>query len=158
MPFLADIERSAGVLFLGTDRAWIAEAEPTEAADHHEAIDAGFHWLALAGGDPAGFLLAEQIGEAVHIDELAVAAEFQRRGLGTRLMAAAERHARLVGADAVTLTTYRDLAWNAPFYRRLGFAEPAADALPDHLTAALRREAATGHDPALRCAMVKPLA
>ena len=70
-------------------------------------------------------------------------------------MAALEEHARGIGATQVTLTTYRDLPWNAPFYRRLGFMEPPI--MPAHLTNLLRLEAEHGHDPALRCGMVKTL-
>ena len=32
------------------------------------------------------------------------------------------RWAKGQGVPALTLTTYRDIPWNAPFYQRLGFA------------------------------------
>jgi GNAT superfamily N-acetyltransferase len=158
IPLLEPIERSAAEIFRGTDRAWVADDEPTSADEHLTAIAAGLHWLALADGEPAGFLLAERFGEAVHITEIAVAASHQRHGLGGKLIAAVEQRARGIGARALTLTTYRDLPWNAPFYRRLGFAELSADSLPAHLAAKLRSEVLAGHDPQLRCAMAKPLA
>jgi hypothetical protein len=53
----------------------------------------------------------------------------------------------------MTLTTYRDLAWNGPFYARLGFVEIEPDeAGPGHRET-LRQEAAAAHDPARRCIM-----
>ena len=42
--------------------------------------------------------------------------------------------ARGAGYRQVTLTTFRDVAWNAPFYARCGFRElPLADASPELL-------------------------
>ena len=43
-------------------------------------------------------------------------------GIGAGLVRAAQIDARNTGIKALTLTTFRDVAWNAPFYARLGFA------------------------------------
>jgi hypothetical protein len=61
--------------------------------------------------------------------------------------------ARAQGSDRITLSTFRDVAWNAPFYARLGFDEiPEAD-----LSVALRRlrekEGREGLDPSKRIMM-----
>jgi len=57
----------------------------------------------------------------------------------------------------VTLTTYRDLPWNGPYYSRLGFREiDLKEAGPGHL-GRLRAEAEAGHDPSRRCIMALPL-
>ena len=153
VPLLADIERSAASLFRETDRAWVADEAPTDADCHIETIDAGLHWVAVLDEMPIGFLLAELADDAIYVAELSVARSHQRRGAGRLLMEAVERAARDRGIQWVTLTTYRDLPWNAPFYRRLGFPEPPD--LPSHLVDNLRDQAAKGHDPALRCGMVK---
>ena len=42
-----------------------------------------------------------------------------RRGTGTRLLEAACTWATGRGYTSVTLTTYADIAWNAPFYAAL---------------------------------------
>jgi len=61
--------------------------------------------------------------------------------------------ARGEGFARVTLTTFRDVPWNAPFYRRLGFEEiPAADLHPE-LREIMDEEATHGLDPTLRIAM-----
>ena len=36
------------------------------------------------------------------------------------------REAWLLGYERLSLTTYRDLPWNGPFYRSLGFAEESS--------------------------------
>jgi GNAT superfamily N-acetyltransferase len=156
IPLLAAIERSAAELFLATDRAWVAAEAPTGAGEHRAAIEVGLHWLALNAGAPVGLVFGEAVDDSLYIAELSVARGHQRRGIGRRLVEEVEGHARERGCTWLSLTTYRDLAWNAPFYRRLGFIEP--EALPAHLDDHLREEAARGHARDLRCGMVKPLA
>jgi hypothetical protein len=54
---------------------------------------------------------------------------------------------------ALTLTTFRDVAWNGPFYQRLGFEELAAHDLSPDLAQILAHEAARGLPGDRRCAM-----
>ena len=54
----------------------------------------------------------------------------QGKGAGTALIQAAAGDARARGLPAVTLTTFRDLSWNAPFYTGRGFVEIAWEASP----------------------------
>lgn len=157
VPAFAVIERSAGELFRATDRAWIADEPPTRPADHEQAIAEAHHWSALVEGELVGFLLAERFGTALHICELAVALPFQRQGAGSALIAAAEAYAAAAAFMTVTLTTYRDLAWNAPFYARRGYREIPLAMMPGYLALLLQGEARNGHDPGLRCAMAKSL-
>ncbi|EHK81871.1 hypothetical protein [Rhodococcus pyridinivorans] len=42
--------------------------------------------------------------------------------------------ARDAGFGSLTLTTYRDVPWNGPYYARLGFRTVADDALSPGLT------------------------
>jgi GNAT superfamily N-acetyltransferase len=75
----------------------------------------------VIGSPPYGFA---QLGEAdgnAHLDEVAVLPGRMRQGVGTRLVEAACAWARSHGYRAMTLTTYADVPWNAPFYERLGF-------------------------------------
>jgi hypothetical protein len=50
------------------------------------------------------------------------------------------------GFDAVTLTTYRDVPWNAPFYARLGFVVVAEQDLSRGLVAIRVHERVAGDD------------
>ncbi|GAA3138287.1 GNAT family N-acetyltransferase [Nonomuraea salmonea] len=58
----------------------------------------------------------------MHLDQLAVRPERMRQGIGGRLVAAVIDHARACGAPGVTLTTFRDVPWNGPWYARHGFS------------------------------------
>jgi hypothetical protein len=57
------------------------------------------------------------------------------------------------GYPAVTLTTFRDVPWNAPFYTRLGFAMLDELTLPAGLAAKREQETRHGLPPETRCAM-----
>ncbi len=150
---LPEIERDAGRSFLAIpDLAWIAGDSVMSADEHLPRIAAGTVWVAEdAEAGVVGFLNAEAIDADLHIWEAAVRGDFQQRGIGARLLAAAFDQARAAGLAALTLTTFRDVASNAPFYARNGFAIVEDDALDDWLAGLLRQEAAWGMPR--RCAM-----
>jgi hypothetical protein len=54
---------------------------------------------------------------------------------------------------ALTLTTFRDVPWNMPFYARLGFEEIPPDGLSPALRSVLEDEARRGFDLARRVTM-----
>ncbi len=154
---LPEIERDAGRSFLAIpDLAWIASDSVMAADEHLPRVAAGTVWVAEddAAG-VVGFLNAEAIGADLHIWEAAVRGGFQQRGIGARLLDAAFDHADAAGLAAVTLTTFRDVAWNAPFYARNGFAIVEGDDLDDRLAGLLRHEALQGMPR--RCAMRRPV-
>ncbi|MFI7451165.1 GNAT family N-acetyltransferase [Nonomuraea sp. NPDC049714] len=73
------------------------------------------------GFPPDGFAMIGWVDGNVHLEQLAVHPDRMRRGIGGRLVRAVLDHALAVGAPAVTLTTFRDVPWNAPWYERHGF-------------------------------------
>ena len=83
---------------------------------------------------------------------------YQRRGIGSALVRACLIDARNAGFAAVTLTTFRDVPWNGPFYVGLGFEEVTAlDAHP-RLAGELAVEADSGLPVKHRLAMIRFLA
>ena len=68
-----------------------------------------------------GFVSVDIVDGCAHIDQLSVLTDHGGRGIGRALLDEAVRWARASGLAAVTLTTFRDVPWNAPFYRRVGF-------------------------------------
>jgi GNAT superfamily N-acetyltransferase len=151
---LASIERSAASLFREVGLGWLADGGTMDPAVLSMLCEHGTLWVAVDNGDkPVGFLAGQELDGYFHIAEVSVAPSHQRQGIGAKLVGAAVEHARSAGFEAITLTTYRDLAWNGPFYARLGFVEVnSAEAAPGQL-AKLREEAEAGHDPARRCLM-----
>lgn len=146
------IERAAAIAFAG--EASIDPARTRSEADYARLIRRGHSLVAHAGETMAGFLVAQPFSRELHIWEMDVAPAFQRRGIGSGLVRAAMIDARNTGFKALTLTTFRDLAWNAPFYARLGFEEVTAlDAHP-RLAGELANEVEDGLPADRRCAMI----
>lgn len=146
------IERAAAVAFAG--ELSVDPAHTRSEADYARLIRNGHSLVALVGEALAGFLVAEPFRRELHIWEMDVAPAFQRRGIGAGLVRAAQIDARNTGFKALTLTTFRDLAWNGPFYARLGFEEVTA--LDAHLRLAgeLANEVDDGLPADRRCAMI----
>ena len=120
-----------------------------------EDLRAAAHLL-VAGRPPVGFLRLEVVDGLAHVEQPAVLPAATGRGTGSALLASAADWARGEGFAALTLTTFRDVPWNGPFYRRRGFRELAEPG--PRLRAVRAAEAAAGLDAlAPRTAMVLTL-
>jgi hypothetical protein len=93
---------------------------------------------------PVAYLLLERLDGNAHVEQLSVHPSHARRGLGSELLDAAEKWAHAGGLAWLTLATFRDVPWNAPYYRRLGFEELDPDMLDDGLRGILECEALVG--------------
>jgi ribosomal protein S18 acetylase RimI-like enzyme len=98
----------------------------------------------VVGHPPVGFVCVELVDEVPHIWQLAVLPDHGRQGLGSALVRAACEWARLQLFDAITLTTYRDVPWNGPFYESLGFVTMGT--LTPELIGIREHERAVGDD------------
>lgn len=91
-------------------------------------------WVAEAGERLEGLALCEDAGDYVHLEELDVLPAAAGRGVGSDLVEEVCRQARRRGKAGVTLSTFRGIPWNAPFYRRRGFLEVRPEELSsDHV-------------------------
>ncbi|MFF5840758.1 GNAT family N-acetyltransferase [Streptomyces massasporeus] len=158
LPALQDIERAAGAPFRDLGMPEIADDEPPALDILERYRRAGRCWVAVDEGDlPAAYLLAEPVDGALHIEQVSVHPRAARQGVGRALLAHAADRAREEGLTALTLTTFTDVPWNAPYYARLGFRPlPEADLTPG-LRAIRATEAAHGLDRWPRVCMRKPL-
>lgn len=122
LPALREIERAAGALFHEAGLPAVAEMEAIPLVVLRSHQQQGLIWVAADEHDhPVGFALASIVDNRPHIEELSVHPAHSRRGLGTSLVEAVCDWAKIHGYSAVTLSTFRDVPWNAPFYARLGF-------------------------------------
>ncbi|WP_244182108.1 GNAT family N-acetyltransferase [Gluconacetobacter entanii] len=152
--FLPAIERSAAQRFATIPAlAGLATGDVMTAQAHRACIAECTCWVAQDDtGMIVGFLSARTQHDSLHILELSVRRESQGQGLGRALLHAAMhqvRQSRRTGG--LTLTTFRDVAWNAPFYRAMGFVD--MDTPPPWLGALLAEEIAGGFPAGSRCAM-----
>ena len=74
-------------------------------------------------GPPAGFLIASQKQESVHVHRLAVAGDLRGRGIGEILTLATAQSAVRMSLTTMTLKVARKNTGAIRFYQRLGFRE-----------------------------------
>lgn len=80
-------------------------------------------FILVAGRPPVGFARVDELDGQAHLEQLSVDPVAARRGLGRALVEAAANESRLRGFTAMTLCTFTDIAFNAPFYASCGFEE-----------------------------------
>ena len=155
---LQQIELAAAELFSGEDVPESVSSTATSLEDLASAQNRGMLWTALTSdGTPVGFAIVRMEDGLAYVQEVDVHPDHGRRGIGTSLIQEVCAWAKSQGIEAVTLTTFRHLPWNAPFYERLGFRPLGQEELTPGLATALADEAAMGLDPAKRMAMLKRL-
>lgn len=80
-------------------------------------------FLALSDDEIVGCIFADERADHLYVGKLAVAAEWQGRGIGRQLLRKAEEFACEKGKNALTLQTRIELAANQEAFYRLGFRE-----------------------------------
>jgi GNAT superfamily N-acetyltransferase len=113
---LAEIDERAEALFRAAGYA-------LPAVPFDDAALAAAKAVFVAGRPPVGFVWLTEVDGLAHVEELAVIPKWMRQGLGTRLLERAAEWARRQGYPALTLITFADVPWNAPFYRARGYAD-----------------------------------
>lgn len=110
---LVNIEREAATLFRQIpELAWVADEQSQSVNQHLEFIVDGDCWVAVEDQQLVGFIEVEVIAQALYISELSVDSRWQRRGIGQALLQKVIMQAKQRICDQVTLTTFRDVAWN----------------------------------------------
>jgi ribosomal protein S18 acetylase RimI-like enzyme len=186
VPLLAAIEVAAGERFRSVGMDDIADDEPLPEAELLAAVADGRLWVAELGavaelddGDRSRAIAAEgagQVGPAgaagvavvgyalaigdaghAHLEQVSVVPWAGGRGVGAALVDAVAEWGRRQGASSLTLATFAELPWNAPWYRRLGFEVVPEEELDDELRAVIAHEVALGLDVSARVCMRRPL-
>jgi GNAT superfamily N-acetyltransferase len=125
---LREIEDEAGKRFDGLDIFDPSLSSSFPLDELQRLIDLDQVWVACDPNDvPVGMILASVRCGNGYIEELDVLSEHGRRGLGTRLIEKACTWTHEQGRPAVDLSTFRDVPWNGPFYRKLGFRDLSPD-------------------------------
>ncbi|MCB5169153.1 GNAT family N-acetyltransferase [Streptomyces bambusae] len=156
LPLLQDIERAAGRCFRDVGMPEIADDEPLPLDELARYRQSGLAWAAVgADGAPVAYLIAQHVDGNLHVEQVSVHPDSARRGIGRALLDHLARRAAAHGIPALTLTTFADVPWNAPYYARCGFT-PLDDAgLGPELREIRAREAAHGLDRWPRLAMYR---
>lgn len=158
LPRLQDIERAAGQCFRDIGMAEIAEDEPLSVDELACYQESGLAWAAVDAADlPGAYLIAEPVDGNLHVEQVSVHPDHARRGTGQALLNRLADHAAFDGVPALTLTTFTDVPWNAPYYLRCGFRVLDDKEIGRGLREIRRRERAHGLDRWPRVCMRRDL-
>lgn len=119
---LGEIERAAAGLFAEIGLHQVAESDPLPLEFLQAQQRVGLVWVAVGAEDElVGFAVASGLEEAVYLEEISVTPAHGRRGIGKELIRAVCDWATGNGSATITLLTFQDVPWNAPFYSRQEF-------------------------------------
>ena len=159
LPALQELELAAGVLFREIGMTDVAE-HPPPAVEVFERYRAdGRLWVSVDDADrPTGFVFVDLVDGCVHIEQVSVHPDHQGHGIGRSLIEYVATWAAGQEVPALTLSTFRSVPWNGPYYARLGFTELPQDAWTPGLLKLQEAETAFGLDPAERIFMLRKVA
>lgn len=158
---LQKIDLASATLFMGSGLIDFgpsgAPTEPIPEDRLRKGFGDGLIWVAVDDREElVGFALCSDRGDDLYLDQLSVLPTHGRRGLGSRLVRRCMQEAETRSHKRVSLSTFRKIAWNGPFYRKLGFREVPAWRLQDWQVA-IRDAQRTTMDIRLRCFMQRPV-
>ena len=117
----------------------------------------GRAWVAVDSSDrPVAYLLSAVLDGCAHIEQVSVAPEYARRGLGARLIDRLEVDAAASHQPALTLTMFRDAVERAVL-RAPGFVVLAVSEEGPELRAITQREYSSIPGDTVRVAMRRPV-
>jgi predicted N-acetyltransferase YhbS len=153
------IEFEAGQRFASVGMAGIADAPPMELDIVNRKIDAQQIVVAVAAdGSCVGFVMFEPQPTRFYVQELDVLSSHAGQRIGAALIEQVAHRARAQQITQLTLSTYREVPWNAPYYRRLGFRDIEEADLDAVLIARRDAHIARGLDESKRVFMRRDLA
>ncbi|ALE75401.1 GCN5-related N-acetyltransferase [Pseudonocardia sp. Ae168_Ps1] len=152
---MREIERAAGEPFRAIGLDVVADDEPLPGAVLVAYAAAGRAFVDVRDGAPAGYLITEVVDGCAHLEQVSVLPRMRGRRIGEGLVEHLAGWARDRRLPALTLTTYRDVPWNGPYWVRLGFRELVE--LTPGLRAIRAEETARGLDVWPRLAMRRDL-
>lgn len=148
------IEYDAAQRFADVGMVGIATARPMDLAFVHRKIAASEVIVSVRGeANCVGFAMFAPMKADFYLEELDVLTAFAGQRIGAALIECVVGLARAAGAQRLVLSTFRNVPWNAPYYRRLGFQEIAEESLDERLFALRAIRVARGLDESKRVFM-----
>jgi GNAT superfamily N-acetyltransferase len=158
---LQKIDIASGTLFMGTGLIDFGPSgvptEPIPEDRLRKGFGDGLIWVTVDHLEEiVGFCLCSDRGDDLYLDQLSVLPAHGKQGLGGRLVRRALQEAESRNHRRVSLSTFRKVPWNGPFYRKLGFREIPVWRL-NEWQLAIREAQRQTMDIRLRCFMQRPV-
>jgi GNAT superfamily N-acetyltransferase len=154
---LAILEVQAGQVFHSVGMSEVADDAPDQET-LRRGQEQGLIWVAEVDREIAGYIVATVLDGNAHIQQVSVAPAYARQRIGHLLISHVEDWGSRHNRPATTLTTFRDVPWNGPYYETLGYRELSGPEIGREVSTEMRHEASSlpGMDASRRCAMIKP--
>jgi len=132
---LISIDKAASALFAPTgllDESALGDHVPAEVFE--QEIPAGNVFVVQnIHGWAIGFALIRLRGTGLYLDQVSVHPDHGQKGLGRALIVRVLTEAEFRKLPHVSLSTFRDVPWNGPFYASMGFKEIPREKLEPYM-------------------------
>lgn len=131
IPALIAVDRAASALFAPTGLIREEDLDDHVPVNVLEAEIPQGNVFAVRNehGWAVGFALVRPRGNGLYLDQISVHPDHGQQGLGRALVLRVLTEAEARKLPYVSLSTFRDLPWNGPFYASMGFKELSRDKL-----------------------------
>lgn len=154
---IIDIEKRGGLKFADIGMEWVAERPSSNRAEIEEAVRAKSIFVAEEASTLLGFIYLGMVDDHGHILEVSVDYKMQGKGIGGKLMQKAELWAKHHDFHALSLTTFKHVPFNGPWYQSQGFTEIDPGASYPELDDIIKSERRSDLNQSERIAMIKLL-
>src|SRR5262249_50159941 len=156
LSMVVEIERAAVEMFRSVGLVPDDDPGSVEELLPYHADGRAYVW-ADEDDRPVAYILLDFVDGAAHIEQVSVNPDHAGRRIGRSLIEYAAGWATDRQLPALTLTTYVDVPWNAPYYERLGFRRISEVSETPGLRAIREREREAGLDEWPRTCMRRDL-
>ncbi len=157
LPALPAIEQAAGQQFVEFGLTYLENITlPMQTLIKAQKSDHVWVITTMAA-EIVGFAVVSADKEQLYLEEIDIEPAHGRQGLGRALIKAICDWAKATGFKAISLSTFRDIPWNGPYYERLGFKIVSESKLTAKLIEIREREAREGLPVSQRVIMRKEL-
>lgn len=141
---VAPLERAAAEVFRTIGMDAVADDAPISESVLLQAVEEQRLWFAVEYGVLKAYLLGEFLPQSLHIEQVTVHPDASRRGLGALMIESVSADPRSKERGLLTLTSFANVPWNAPYYERIGFLDIAESDWPDGVAEKVAAEQAKG--------------
>lgn len=128
---VAPLEQAAAELFRTIGMDAVADDAPVSESELLQAVEGQRLWVAVEYGVLKAYLLGDFLPQSLHIDQVTVHPDAARRGLGALMIESVSADPRSKERGLITLTSFANVPWNAPYYERIGFLDIAEENWPE---------------------------
>ncbi|NRA88877.1 MAG: GNAT family N-acetyltransferase [Rhizobiales bacterium] len=127
------IERNAAKRFLQSDdaqiRAVVKNSPILDIETLAKSVEHELCFISEISQEAVGFIALKQFEQSWYIEELSVVEHAQSRGVGSGLLAYIKMLAEIRRIASINLITFKDVAWNMPFYASKGYKQMLTERL-----------------------------